>query len=104
MKIVWDRQRQCLVEKDTGDPVKTPKRLKPFVPQVAGDYAGYTCPITGKWIEGRAAHEENLKRHGCRVAEKGEDRDNARERARQDRVFEQRLEGMIARTVNDLGL
>lgn len=41
-------------------------------PRVRGDYAGYTCPITEKWIEGRKAHEENLKLHGCRVLEPGE--------------------------------
>lgn len=41
-------------------------------PMVRGDYAGYNCPITDKWIEGRRAHEENLRRHGCRVLEEGE--------------------------------
>jgi putative FmdB family regulatory protein len=41
-------------------------------PAVRGDYPGYNCPITNKWIEGRRAHEENLKRHGCRVLESGE--------------------------------
>ena len=41
-------------------------------PMVRGDYPGYNCPITGNWIEGRRAHEDNLKRHGCRVLEPGE--------------------------------
>lgn len=41
-------------------------------PAVRGDYSGYECPITGKWIEGRRAHEENLARHGMRVLEGGE--------------------------------
>jgi putative FmdB family regulatory protein len=41
-------------------------------PAVLGDYPPYTCPITGKLIEGRRAHQENLKRHGCRVFEAGE--------------------------------
>lgn len=41
-------------------------------PRVRGDYAGYTCPITGDWIEGRKAHNENLAKHGCRVLETGE--------------------------------
>lgn len=41
-------------------------------PAVLGDYAGYACPVTGKWIEGRKAHEENLRLHGCRVLEPGE--------------------------------
>ena len=41
-------------------------------PAVIGDYAGYACPISNKWVEGRRAHEENLKKHGCRVYEGGE--------------------------------
>lgn len=41
-------------------------------PAVVADYAGYSCPITGHWIEGRRAHENNLKRQGCRVYEPGE--------------------------------
>ena len=41
-------------------------------PMVRGDLPPYECPITGNMIEGRKAHEENLKKHGCRVYETGE--------------------------------
>ena len=41
-------------------------------PAIRTDYAGYTCPVSGKWIEGRTAHRENLARTGCRVLEPGE--------------------------------
>ena len=41
-------------------------------PAIRTDYPGYTCPVSGKWIEGRAAHRENLARTGCRVLEPGE--------------------------------
>jgi putative FmdB family regulatory protein len=41
-------------------------------PVVRGDYPGYECPVTGSWIEGRKAHQENLRRHGCRILEPGE--------------------------------
>lgn len=41
-------------------------------PAVFADYAGYSCPITGDWIEGRKAHEANLAKHNCRVLEPGE--------------------------------
>lgn len=41
-------------------------------PAIQIDYAGYSCPITGKWIEGRKAHAKNLAQHGCRVLECGE--------------------------------
>lgn len=32
----------------------------------------YDCPITGKHITSKKAHEENLALHNCRVLEKGE--------------------------------
>ncbi len=41
-------------------------------PQISSDYKAYECPVTGKMIEGRVAHRENLKRTGCRLNEKGE--------------------------------
>ena len=50
---------------------------------VSVDYAGYACPITGTWVEGKRAHQENLKRHGCRVLETGET-EEARSRRRQE--------------------
>lgn len=52
-----------------------PKRGDFSAPMVAGDYAAYDCPVTGKPIEGRAAHRENLKKTGCRLLEKGESRE-----------------------------
>jgi|TARA_R110002020_G_scaffold80746_5_gene201184 hypothetical protein len=48
------------------------KRSHLAAPYVAGDYKPYSCPITGRTIDGRREHEENLARHGCRVHEKGE--------------------------------
>ena len=54
---------------------------------VLGDYAGYTCPITDKWIEGRRAHEENLARHGCRVYEPGEREGFVRRKAVEQEQF-----------------
>lgn len=41
-------------------------------PAVRGDYQSYRCPITNEWVEGRRAHEENLRRHNCRLLEPGE--------------------------------
>ncbi len=52
-------------------------------PAVVSDYPGYSCPITGSWIEGRKAHNENLKRHGCRVLEAGET-EQVRQKAREE--------------------
>lgn len=65
-------------------------------PAVAPDLSGYTCPITDKWVEGRRAHTENLKKHGCRVYEAGETdeirRHRAKEEQSQDRAVEETVE------------
>ena len=58
---------------------------------VRGDYQGYACPVTGKWIEGRKAHEENLKKHGCRVLEEGETREVSARKARNEERFLDRI-------------
>ena len=50
---------------------------------ISSDAAGYDCPVTGKWIDGRAAHRENLKRTGCRVFEPGEKQNFEKEKPRE---------------------
>lgn len=65
---------------------------------VSSDYKGYTCPVSGKWIEGRAAHRENLKRTGCRILEKGEREQNERNRREsEERSVNQLAEKMVSR-------
>lgn len=34
-------------------------------PCIWPDTQGYRSPVTGRWIEGRAARREDLRRHGC---------------------------------------
>jgi hypothetical protein len=64
-------------------------------PAVRGDYAGYSCPISGKWVEGRKAHEENLKRHGCRVLETGETEQVRRNRAQEESVLDREVDSTV---------
>lgn len=71
-------------------------------PMVRPDYAGYACPITGKWIEGRRAHTENLKKHGCRLLEKGEREENERRRQEDDEKLEATLFNTFAEEVKRL--
>lgn len=47
-------------------------------PRILGDYEAYECPVSGRMIEGRRAHKENLKATGCRVLERGEKEDNVK--------------------------
>lgn len=67
-------------------------------PAVLGDYPGYKCPVSGDWIEGRKAHNENLARTGCRILEPGETQQAVRRAASVD----QELEAKIDQTVTDL--
>mgnify|MGYP005609845253 FL=1 len=66
-------------------------------PAVAPDLSGYTCPITDKWIEGRRAHTENLKRHWCRVYEAGETDQVRRSRAKEEQAEERSVEETVER-------
>lgn len=64
-------------------------------PVVRGDYEAYDCPITGKRIEGRRAHQENLKQHGCRVLEAGETEAYQRERAAGEAAFDRQIDSTV---------
>lgn len=55
-----------------------PRVSVPRGPILIRDYGAYDCPVTGKIVEGRHAHAENLKQHGCRLLEKGESRDQTK--------------------------
>lgn len=71
-------------------------------PMVLGDYPGYTCPITGDWIEGRKAHQENLKKHGCRVMEPGEKEEFQRRKAAEEASFDKAIEATTEEFVEKL--
>lgn len=64
-------------------------------PAVVTDYAGYSCPVSGKWIEGRRAHDENLKRHGCRVLESGETAQASRDRSQTESALDRQVENTV---------
>lgn len=70
-------------------------------PMIAGDYKPYECPITGRLIDGRREHRENLKQHGCRILEKGEFEDvkkngNKRRQEEIDRAIDKAVENAAA--------
>ena len=73
-----------------------------MAPAVRGDYAGYSCPVTGAWIEGRRAHEENLKKHGCRVLESGETQGVVKYHEREDMELEKAVDETAERFVASL--
>lgn len=66
---------------------------------VKANYPAYHCPITGKVIDGRKAHEENLARHNCRVAEAGEKEAAERFRKANDEALDRAIEGTVEREI-----
>jgi hypothetical protein len=60
----YNREIFVGVYKENYDKIKWSK--KPF------NYKPYKCPITGRTIDGKREHNENLQLHGCRIHEKGE--------------------------------
>lgn len=79
-----------------------PMNRQVSAPAVVGDYAGYDCPVTGKRIEGRRAHEENLKRLGCRVLEPGETNQAKRSRQAQEAKLDKAIEETADRLITSL--
>ena len=71
------------------------------LPFMRGDYHAYDCPITGKRIEGKKAHQDNLKLHGCRVAESGEARDEQRRRVALDKKTDEMNDAIIDRVCGE---
>lgn len=74
-------------------------------PRVFGDYEAYDCPITGRRIEGKKQHEENLRKHGCRLLEPGESRDymkNFEKRKQED--LEKTIDKVVDQAAREIGL
>jgi hypothetical protein len=70
--------------------------------RISRDLPGYSCPVTGSWVEGRRAHEENLARTGCRVLEDGEKGENEKRRAKADAALDRAVEATVEREVEQL--
>ena len=76
------------------------KVLSPI--RVVGDYAPYDCPVTGKRIEGRKAHRENLARTGCRILEPGETSAVTRNKIRREQELDQKLDYTVEKFIAEL--
>lgn len=71
-------------------------------PRIVADYAGYSCPITGAWVEGRKSHRENLAKHGCRVLEPGEREAAERYRAKRDADLERSIGDTVEAEIHNM--
>lgn len=73
-------------------------------PYVVGDYAPYECPVTGKMIEGRRQHLENLKETGCRLLEPGESDNYRKSLVKADEEFEAKIEATADQLITEMPL
>ncbi len=64
-------------------------------PMVAVDYPAYQSPSTGKWVEGKKAHLEDLKRSNCRIFEPGERQDAERRRVEADKAADTFIDNSV---------
>jgi hypothetical protein len=65
------------------------------------DYS-YDCPITGAHITSKTAHQENLKRQGCRVLETGEKNFNEKRRLEAEAKTEQAIDQTIEKAIDQM--
>lgn len=92
--------------RDAELPVCHGKEMRRIVeaPAVQADLLGYQSPIDGRWIEGRRARTEDLKRNNCRPWEGMEtERKEAIKRAEAaDAEFGKKIESGIAEVYNGM--
>jgi hypothetical protein len=67
-------------------------------PMVFPDLPGYESPVTGQWVEGRAARREDLKRNKCIPYDPEMKKDAARTRAEIDKKADAKLHDVVAKT------
>lgn len=71
-------------------------------PNIQGDSQGYDCPVTGKWIEGKKAHKDNLRRHGCHVLEAGEKSDVEKRRKQEELSLDKAVDSTVDEFIEKL--
>lgn len=73
-------------------------------PAVQVDIGGYTSPIDGRWIEGKAARREDLKRNNCRPWEgmESEKKEALKRAAAADKDYEKGVEAAVYNTFNNM--
>lgn len=87
----WSDEAKALIE------IPVNARQESVAPIVWNDLPGYESPVSGKWVEGRKARREDLKRTGCRAWEgmDQEKKEAARVREYSDQQFDRKLESHV---------
>ena len=62
--FVYDRARDMMVNKETGEPMVSGP-FRPVTPMHVSDIEPYLSPVSGEYVSGRRAKFDDLKRHNC---------------------------------------
>lgn len=76
-------------------PCGSPAKRVISAPMFSVEQVGYSCPVTGKWVNSGREHRENLKEQGCRVLEPGETEAASAFRQREEADFEAKLDKTV---------
>jgi len=71
-------------------------------PRVFGDYEGYESPGTGKWVEGRAARERDLRECNCRPYELGEREDMVKRQIANENQLDKVVDAVVDQTLAEI--
>lgn len=71
-------------------------------PRVFGDYEGYVSPASGRWIAGRRARIEDLKRTHCRPYEEGERQEFEKRMKAADRELDKTVDAVVEQSLEAL--
>jgi putative FmdB family regulatory protein len=71
-------------------------------PMIAVDYPAYQSPATGKWIDGKKAHLEDLKASGCRLFEPGEREDAKKRVVEEDRKLDTFIDNSVEKVFAEI--
>lgn len=74
----------ALVNKDTGEPLAIESK-EICAPYITSDIPAYFSHASGKWVEGRSARREDMKRAGVRELDPSEFKPQYRDKKRAER-------------------
>jgi hypothetical protein len=72
MRYIWDATRNCMVEKDTGKPMKRSNKAPSGAFFIASELEGYVSPLTSKWVSNKYERTEEMKRENVREVDPSE--------------------------------
>lgn len=68
-------------------------------PMIIDDLPGYQSPIDGRWIEGRKARQEDLKRSGCVEYEPSMVQEREKREAREDALLDKKVDEIVEKEI-----